>query len=96
MTDTSDAAVYEVLLTLVRSLVDHPDQIEVLSTPVERGATFKVTVAPSDVGKVIGMNGRTARAIRTIISANAARLRRSYSLDISGRDDIPQSPRQDS
>lgn len=87
MTNTPDAAVYEVLLTVVRSLVDQPEQVEIVSTPAEGGATFRVTVAPSDVGKVIGMNGRTARAIRTIISANAAKLRRNYSLDISGKND---------
>lgn len=89
MTHASDAAVYEVLLTLVRSLVDEPEQVAIVSTPVEGGASFKVTVAPSDVGKVIGMSGRTARAIRTIISANAAKLRRTYSLDISGKPEPP-------
>lgn len=93
MKHESDAAVYELLLSLVRSLVDRPEQVIIASTPVEGGAVFKVTVAQSDVGKVIGMNGRTARAIRTIVSANGAKARRNYRLDISTPDQASENGR---
>ena len=82
MIDDKDMALYEVLLAVVRSLVDRPDDVQI--EPVSSGVTvtFQVTAHPTDVGKLIGANGRTARALRTIVGANAARLKRSFGLDI--------------
>lgn len=70
------------LLGVVRSLVDEADQVELLHIADEDGMAFQVRAATSDVGKLIGKSGRTARAIRTILAASAARNGRRYSLDI--------------
>ncbi len=70
------------LLGVVRSLVDEAERVELLHIADENGMAFQVRAATSDVGKLIGKSGRTARAIRTILAANAARNGRHYSLDI--------------
>ncbi len=62
----------EALITfLVRSLVDQPDQVELTSTELEGARVFELKVAPEDIGKVIGRDGRTVNAIRTLLSAAA-------------------------
>ena len=63
------AAVVE---TAARKLVDEPDRVAVVET-VHRGTTLiELTVAPGDTGKVIGRQGRTADALRTLVAATAA------------------------
>ena len=54
---------------LVRGIVDHPDDVRVDSRSLRRGELLEVRVHPDDLGRVIGRNGRTARALRTVISA---------------------------
>lgn len=56
---------------IARSLVDHPDEVLVREVPSERGMILELRVAREDLGKVIGKQGRTARAIRTVLSAAA-------------------------
>ncbi len=56
---------------IARSLVDHPDEVLVREVPSERGMILELKVAREDLGKVIGKQGRTARAIRTVLSAAA-------------------------
>lgn len=56
---------------LVTSLVDRPEQMELRQTDVEGGVLFELKVAPEDVGKVIGRDGRTVNAIRTLLAAAA-------------------------
>ena len=80
-----DGDVSDMLLTIVRSLVDRPEQVQIVPVAQDTSTTFRIWVDPTDVGKVIGMNGRTARALRTIVGANASKLRRSYSVDILER-----------
>jgi predicted RNA-binding protein YlqC (UPF0109 family) len=58
---------------LARELVDDPDAVEVVETSDDRGPVLTLTVAPDDMGKVIGRGGRTARAIRAIVRAAATR-----------------------
>jgi predicted RNA-binding protein YlqC (UPF0109 family) len=65
--------VEELLMSLVRGLVDRPDQVELRSQPEEGGTLFELKVAPEDVGKVIGRDGRTVNAIRTLLSVAAQR-----------------------
>ncbi len=67
---------------MATQLVDHPDDLEV--TDVQEGDTtvFELDVADDDLGKVIGKQGRTARAMRTLLSAAASRTRRRVSLEI--------------
>lgn len=63
-----------VLETLVCALVDNPDQVEVREEERRHGTVYlRVTVAPGDLGKVIGRHGRIANAIRTVVNAAAAR-----------------------
>jgi predicted RNA-binding protein YlqC (UPF0109 family) len=65
--------VRELLEFLARELVDDPDAVEVVETSDDRGPVLTLTVAPDDMGKVIGRGGRTARAIRAVVRAAAAR-----------------------
>ena len=58
---------------LVRGIVDNPDDVTVDLVTGRRGRTLEVRVNPEDLGKVIGRNGRTATAFRTVISALAGR-----------------------
>ena len=74
--------VHELLTGLICSLVDRPEFVEVVQTSDAIGTTFRVEVLPSDVGKLIGKNGRTAHALRVILSANAAKLQQIFRLDI--------------
>jgi predicted RNA-binding protein YlqC (UPF0109 family) len=63
----------EALEHLVRGIVDHPDDVQVRDKQLRRGSLLEVRVNPSDLGKVIGRNGRTATAFRTVLSALAGR-----------------------
>jgi len=64
--------VKELLLTLAQALVDHPDQVSVNQIEGERSIILELRVAQEDMGKVIGKQGRIARAIRTLVKAAAA------------------------
>jgi predicted RNA-binding protein YlqC (UPF0109 family) len=58
----------ETLEHLVRGIVDHPDDVQVKQNN-RRGVTLEVKVNPEDMGRVIGKNGRTATALRTVLNA---------------------------
>jgi uncharacterized protein len=73
----------ELIEFLAKSLVDNPDEVKTRTYERgEQGTVVKLEVAPDDLGKVIGRQGRTARAIRTVIAAAGQKSRRRYSLDI--------------
>ena len=59
----------EILKTIIENLVDNKDQVEVTRVDDERGTLLKVKVASEDMGKVIGKQGRIAKAIRTVMKA---------------------------
>jgi len=63
----------EALEHLVRGIVKHPDDVTVRDKQLGRGSVLEVRVNPEDVGKVIGRNGRTATALRTVISARGGK-----------------------
>ena len=63
----------EVLEYIARNLVDDPDSVEVTSVEGEESITLRLSVAPEDMGKVIGKGGRTARAIRDVVRAAGTR-----------------------
>lgn len=67
---------------VARSLVDHPDTVSVDAVSSGDGTVLRLRVAPSDLGKVIGRQGRTARSLRTILSAASMKLKHRFSLDI--------------
>ncbi len=56
---------------LVKGIVDHPDEVQVVSKSSPRGDVLEVRVNPEDLGRVIGRAGRTAKALRTLVSALA-------------------------
>jgi uncharacterized protein len=58
---------------LVRGIVDNPDDVTVELVTGRRGRTLEVRVHPDDLGKVIGRNGRTAKALRTVMTALGGR-----------------------
>ncbi len=59
----------ELVLTVARALVNEPDQVEVNEIEDERTITLELKVAPDDMGKIIGKQGRIAKAIRTVVKA---------------------------
>ena len=56
---------------LVKGIVDHPDEVQVVAKSSPRGEVLEVRVHPEDLGRVIGRAGRTAKALRTLVSAIA-------------------------
>jgi hypothetical protein len=67
---------------IAKSLVNNPDQVAVSETASERTAVIELRVAADDLGRVIGKEGRTAKAIRTILNAAATRENRRVVLEI--------------
>ena len=72
----------ELLEYLARQLVDEPDAVRVEPVEAEDALVLRLHVAPADVGKVIGRQGRIARALRTVVRASAMRERRRVLLEI--------------
>lgn len=72
----------ELVEFLAKSLVDDPDEVRTRTYERDQQTVIELEVAPGDLGKVIGRQGRTARAMRTLLSAAAQKARRRYSLDI--------------
>jgi len=78
-----DAPVYKDLVEYVaKALVEHPDQVSVETVDDPTTTTVRLKVAPADLGRVIGKQGRTARAMRTLLHATAARSKRRAMLEI--------------
>jgi predicted RNA-binding protein YlqC (UPF0109 family) len=67
---------------IAKSLVDKPDEVEVIEVEGEQTTVIELKVAKDDLGKVIGKQGRTARAMRTLLSAAAAKVRKHCVLEI--------------
>ena len=67
---------------IAKALVDLPEEVEVKAVEGEQITVLELKVAPSDLGKVIGKQGRTARSIRTILGAAGMKLNRRVTLEI--------------
>jgi len=67
---------------IAKVLVDEPEQVEVSTVERDDSTVIRLKVAPSDIGKVIGKQGRTARSMRTILGAASMKYRRRFTLDI--------------
>jgi uncharacterized protein len=76
--------VAELLEWIARRLVDDPEAVRVETEEREDAVVFRLHVAPDDVGKVIGRQGRMARALRSIVRAGGARADERYLLEIAG------------
>ena len=72
----------ELITAIAQSLVDKPAEVSVNATSNETGTVLRLRVDPTDVGKVIGKQGRTARSLRTILGAVSVKLHHRYSLEI--------------
>ena len=67
---------------VVKALVDHPGEVSVKEVDGERVVVFELRLNQTDVGKVIGKQGRTAKAMRTILSAASTKIRKRTVLEI--------------
>lgn len=67
---------------LAKSLVNHPDEVEVIEIQGETAAILELRVAKEDLGRIIGKQGRTAKSIRTLLNAVASRTNRKVVLEI--------------
>jgi len=72
----------ELLLYMAKNLVDEPDAVTVTETPGEDGKILELRVAPGDMGKVIGRQGRIAKEIRTIVKTVAQRTGEKITVEI--------------
>ncbi len=72
----------ELISYIAKALVDHPEQVEVGEVEGEQTTVIELKVAKDDLGKVIGKQGRTARAMRTILSAASTKIRKRSVLEI--------------
>ncbi len=73
------------VISICKALVDNPDEVFVTQIDGEQTTILELRVAPSDLGKVIGKQGRTARAIRTLLAASGMKQKRRYNLEIIER-----------
>jgi uncharacterized protein len=72
----------ELVELIARSLVDNPDEVKVHEIEGDQTTVLELRVADGDLGKVIGRQGRTARAIRTILGASGMKLKKRFVLEI--------------
>ena len=72
----------DLIILLAKALVDNPDQVEVTEVEGNQTTVLELKVAKEDLGKVIGKEGRNARAMRTILSAASAKLKKRTVLEI--------------
>lgn len=72
----------ELVEMMAKALVDHPEHVQVYETAGEQTTVLELKVAKDDLGKVIGKQGKTARSMRTILSASATKLKKRSILEI--------------
>ena len=72
----------EMLETIAKYLVNNPDQVNVTEVEGEQSVILELRVAQEDMGRVIGKKGKIAKAIRTLVKANAAKLNKRVNVEI--------------
>jgi predicted RNA-binding protein YlqC (UPF0109 family) len=77
-------AIAEAVTNIVKLMVDKPDDVSVEVVPVPGGMVLRYSVAPGDIGKLIGAQGRNARSLRVIVAAIGMGAKLRISLDIPG------------
>jgi len=77
-----DSSIKALIETIAKALVDKPELVEVTEVEGEQTTVIELKVAKEDLGKVIGKEGRTARSLRTILSAASTKLRQRSVLEI--------------
>lgn len=68
--------------SVAKALVESPDEVAVREVPEDGEIVVELAVAPADMGKIIGRQGRTARSLRTLVTAASEKFRKRYSLEI--------------
>jgi predicted RNA-binding protein YlqC (UPF0109 family) len=74
--------VKDLVEAIAKALVDHPDQVQVRAVEGEQVTVLELRVDPTDLGKVIGRQGRTAKSIRTILGAAGMKVKKRLTLEI--------------
>jgi predicted RNA-binding protein YlqC (UPF0109 family) len=77
-----EADMKDLVEMIAKALVDNPEQVTVTEVEGEQTTVLELRVAPSDLGKVIGKQGRTARCIRTLLGAAGMKLKKRFVLEI--------------
>ena len=72
----------ELIEHIAKALVDKPEEVSVRAVEGEQAVVLELRVGPSDLGKVIGKQGRTARSLRTILNAAGMKLHKRFTLEI--------------
>ncbi|HTS69270.1 MAG TPA: KH domain-containing protein [Terriglobia bacterium] len=72
----------ELIEEIAKALVDNPEEVSVRAVEGEQVTVLELRVHPSDLGKVIGKQGRTARSVRTILNAAGMKLKKRFTLEI--------------
>ncbi|KIL35265.1 MULTISPECIES: KH domain-containing protein [Cohnella] len=72
----------QLIRVIARALVDHPEDVQIQVREDARGLVYELSVHPDDVGKVIGKQGRIAKAVRTVVSSAAVKERKRVIVDI--------------
>ncbi len=80
-------AVKDLIEIMAKALVEHPDQVSVTEIAGEHASVIELRTAKEDLGKIIGKRGRNAQAMRTILNAASAKLRKRTVLEIIEDDD---------
>jgi len=81
-TNERDRAMKDLIKRIVKTMVDNPDEVEVSEIEGDQISVLELRVAKVDIGKVIGKKGRNVRAIRTILSAASAKVKKHTVLEI--------------
>lgn len=87
---TGEGRMRELITEIARALVDAPDEVAVEAVAAPESTALRLHVAPGDVGKVIGKQGRTVRSLRTILGAVSMKSHHRYTLDILEDDRAPR------
>lgn len=82
MANTAEPTLKELIEVMVRALVDVPQEVKVSEIAGEQTTVFELVVAKTDIGKVIGKQGKTAKALRTILTGASTKLRKRSVLEI--------------
>jgi predicted RNA-binding protein YlqC (UPF0109 family) len=72
----------DVVTALIRLMVDHPEGVTVKCVALDEGTCIRISVDPTDIGKVIGKQGRTARSLRVLVAAMGMTTKQRIGLDI--------------
>ena len=80
--NSANANIVGLVTEIARALVDSPEDVSVETTEEEDATVIRLRVAPGDIGKVIGKQGRTARSLRTILTAASMKVKHRFALDI--------------